>query len=836
VTPPAEHPAVRWLRNYSDYLTPKIGIFTGDAGAVLGNWSRNVFLNQLVLVLFLLGLILVPSWLVLFTQHVIEESETSAIVAFFFGVALIVFAIIATAKCMVPMDEFNRRGGWLRNSVRLSVMLPLFVAAWLMNSSMLAWKDLSDGTLLYWMLGGMAFYFLVWMAAAAVANSKKRERAEKTTDSSVVSWPALYIAAAIAGLLGGLLLNRYAFFVGQIARESEGFLWTLNILGTVAVLFLLQLVAVLQLGLVGHDCLDLVREWWARVGGSLMLMTIGWLVVFGIVVFGPLGIRLLFNTRTGTGLNAWGLLMWLASTVAGIGAGKSPQTSGQNKSGGGGASGKIMDLLKSPKGKEIVAKVAPYVFIAGLLVILSTIVHYVAGLCFRHGETQNLWRLSGAQLSTTEIWKSYWCIQEGAQWLPVVLAAVVLIVLAGVLSWRIDVNNFSMHHFYRNRLVRCYLGASRNVNRKPQDFTGFDPDDEIALASLLRTSSDGKSKTYPGLYPILNGTLNVTRGGELGFQKRKAKPFIFTPLYCGYDVNSYLPTEFGGQDKLGHSKGITLGTAMAISGAAVSPNMGYHTAPATAFFLTLFDVRLGWWMANPRIPKLWSSPGPKLGLAYLLSELVGSCDETSRYVYLSDGAHFENLGIYELIKRRCRLIVATDVGEDGSYVFGDLMSAIEKSRTDFGVDVRIDVSKIRPVAPARESENSYAVGKIHYGKDASGKEDCGILIYVKSSLPKDDPNASPENRTPSDVVSYAQSNPTFPHQSTADQWFDEVQFESYRALGEYIGNLVVKGANLKGKLEAVLSGKIRSCEDIDKTENPLPQTAPHNQPPATCTT
>lgn len=802
----AEHPAVRWLRNYSDYLTPRVGVFTGDAGAVVGSWLRNVLLNQLVLALFLLGVILIPLAFVLFTKSVLQDHPTRV---FFVGIALLFFATIVIANCMVPEDNYQKRGWFLRNSVRLGVLMPLLAAAWLMNSGMLGWQDASNIPVGYWVLGGALIYFAIWAVAAFIASNKRKKEAIAPGQSvEVVSWQTLVLTAFGAGALGGFFMMRYTLYFAPIAQKSTGNHWTLIIFGTVMVVLLMLLGGVLQLGLLGRGCVDLVREWWARVGGSLILSVLAWLLIFGIVVFGPLAVRVLLNTKIGTGLNLSALLTWLASIPGGIGAGKSPQTSGQSKAADG--SSKVTALLKSQPVKEVVAKVAPYVFLVGLLVILSTVVHYVVGLCFAAEKTRELWSHS---LLRPEVWSMYWAIQDSAKWTYVFLAAVVLILLAAILSWRVDVNDFSMHHFYRNRLVRCYLGAARNRDRKPQDFTGFDPDDEIALASLIQSkSADPKSRSYPGLYPILNGTLNVTRGGELGFQKRKAKPFIFTPLYCGYDVDSYLPTALGRKDKLGHPQGIMLGTAMAISGAAVSPNMGYHTSPATAFFLTLFDVRLGWWMGNPRYVDKWKSPGPPLGLGYLLSELLGSCDEKSKYVYLSDGAHFENLAIYELIKRRCRLILACDCGEDGSYVFSDLMGAIEKARTDFGVDIRIDVSKIRPVAAARESESSYAVAKIHYGAE----DDCGILIYVKASLPKDAAQASPDVRTPSDVVSYAQAHSCFPHQSTGDQWFDEVQFESYRALGEYIGKMVVNDTNLGAKLAAVLTGQIKSCTEIDK--------------------
>ena len=350
-----------------------------------------------------------------------------------------------------------------------------------------------------------------------------------------------------------------------------------------------------------------------------------------------------------------------------------------------------------------------------------------------------------------------------------------------------------------NRLVRCYLGAS-NPERMAEPFTGFDPGDDVALCEL--------ADNYPGPYPILNAALNITGGEELGYATRRAKSFAFTPLYCGYELGasgegmqrfscadgflpSYSKTECGraasGLGKFGAEGGISLGTAMAISGAAASPNMGYHTTPATAIFMALFDVRLGWWMGNSRDPKKWKSTGPALGLGYLLAEVLANSDQQKGYVYLSDGGHFENLAVYELIRRRCRVIVACDADADGSYQFDNLVSLIEKARTDFGARIEIDYGSTRPSDGGRESQHNCVSGTIYY--DPHDPTDTGTLILIKAGMPVRGaaPSGPCDRKLPDDVWRYCDQHPTFPHESTADQWFDEWQFESYRALGEYIG-------------------------------------------------
>jgi hypothetical protein len=371
-----------------------------------------------------------------------------------------------------------------------------------------------------------------------------------------------------------------------------------------------------------------------------------------------------------------------------------------------------------------------------------------------------------------------------------------LICLVGslLLAMRVDLNEFSMHYFYRNRLVRCYLGAS-NRERVPNPLTGFDRGDDLYLARLVADQG------YDGPYPILGGALNLVHGEDLAWQERKAASFIMTPKFCGYDVWYEKLLRPGQWEKRGQASdgyrptseyaypdgGLFIGTAMAISGAAASPNMGYHSSPALAFLLTVFNVRLGQWMGNPRDSKCWRRPAPRIGLGYLLAELFGSAGDDSGYVYLSDGGHFENLGIYELVKRRCRLILAVDAGEDEKLTFDDLASAVRKIRADMGIDVEIKTGKLLKVGKTHLSRWHCSLGLIRYsnsdppiyelpaGPDNTVRD--GILVYVKPSLTNDEP---------ADVLNYKKMHPAFPHEPTVDEWFSESQFESYRALGQHI--------------------------------------------------
>ena len=191
------------------------------------------------------------------------------------------------------------------------------------------------------------------------------------------------------------------------------------------------------------------------------------------------------------------------------------------------------------------------------------------------------------------------------------------------------------------------------------------------------------------------------------------------------------------------------------------------------------NVRLGWWLRNPRFHACGRASRPSLSLRELLYELLGMTTDDKKWVYLSDGGHFENLGVYELVRRRCRFIVACDAGQDGDVTFEDLGNAIERCRADFGVDIEIDLGKLRRRC-RRRSERHCAIGTIRYDRlDAARRRrrrrsSPGTLLYIKTSLTGDEP---------ADVLSYAAEHPAFPHESTSDQFFDESQFESYRALG-----------------------------------------------------
>ena len=94
--------------------------------------------------------------------------------------------------------------------------------------------------------------------------------------------------------------------------------------------------------------------------------------------------------------------------------------------------------------------------------------------------------------------------------------------------------------------------------------------------------------------------------------------------------------------------------------------MGFQTSTTIALLMTLFNVRLGWWVGNPGPwgTKTYRRSSPRWSLIRILQEALGLTIDRRSYVYLSDGGHFENLGLYEMVRRRCRIIVVSDAGQD----------------------------------------------------------------------------------------------------------------------------------------------------------------------------
>ena len=363
--------------------------------------------------------------------------------------------------------------------------------------------------------------------------------------------------------------------------------------GTPVAMIMMLTAGVLHIGLMGRQMSDAHREWWGRLGGWLLIYSFCWFCSVPDVDLLPQAMGKLLsweqNTHPNHPLTFTGVLVWVASTAYGVAFGKGDR-SGELK----------LDPTKSQKLWHYLARVTPYVFIIGLLLGLSLLAAKISD-----------W-LTGVEGSSLDFRVT--SIPIPARRLP----------MRSYLSPRSSVvarrhQRFSIHYLYRNRLIRCYLGASVR-DRRAQPFTGFSDADNFPLSSLkIPDNSENPKDARP--IPIVNTSLNVVRGKELALQTRKARSFAFTPLYGGFTrqhpegkawESFFGPTEQAGCLLPGYEQGITLGTSIAISGAAASPNMGSYSEPPLAFLMTLFDVRLGWWIGNPARDK-WKHGSPAIG-------------------------------------------------------------------------------------------------------------------------------------------------------------------------------------------------------------------------------
>jgi hypothetical protein len=183
---------------------------------------------------------------------------------------------------------------------------------------------------------------------------------------------------------------------------------------------------------------------------------------------------------------------------------------------------------------------------------------------------------------------------------------------------------------------------------------------------------------------------------------------------------------------------------------------------------------MGYWVPNPELARdvkgfrrLLMKRGP--GPSYLIREALGRMSLDANHIYISDGGHIENLGVYELIRRRCKFIISVDAEQDDDIQCPSLLEILRFVRVDLGLELDIDIKALRPDEDG-QSRRSWAVGTIHYSATEKG-----TLLYLKSSI---------TGREPEDLLDYRRRFTSFPHDSTADQFFDAARFEAYRALGQ----------------------------------------------------
>ncbi len=902
-----EPPPIQHLRQYSNYLSPRFGAFSVDTWTLFATYGRNLLLNWLVLIPLLLAVLAVPRiYVAIVRWHDEARQGALAWAALGLGGLGLVMAVTYMGLFRPSLEEFRKRRGlsdWFPENRRTFLafcLVPLLggavlVATWwawlnYYNDGKVNGDEVGDG------LRRLAAHADRVLAIAGTSLDGLGLDDDRVVAAAVFiglgaglhgaawlvySWllrrwsGAELVAVVGTGALAGFLASIVATKVSHgapVVYYPELY----ACFGATGILIIFLLTASVFIGLISRWTDDEDREWFARLGGWVLIGTVAWSGLSALVIFGPL---LLGWLKTVVSI---GTLSSLAALAAGWTA-KTSATAKQREQAG--ALSLVMDHA---------AVVAAPIALVFILIILSL-------------GTSALLAQVVPDLADTDYFQTI----QNATVVDTVGFALVMAILGIAAGQFINVNQFSLHGMYRSRLIRAYLGASR-LRRRPNPFTGFDPLDNVQMhelrpelldvgsfvslgglvvalqtpatraaaavrdrldagtrgmvqayragrpvsAALQQALTDALNEmivagrpllpadvvtappfaasvtesyagnptgdqcvrlnralleqAFPGtIRPassppqrplhVINVALNLVAGRDLARQERKAESFTVSHLHAGSWGLGYRRSSRYGSDR--KPFGISLGTAVTISGAAASPNQGYHSSPVVTFLLALFNVRLGWWLGNPGPAgeSTFEQAYPRRIVPPLVAEALGMTDRDHPYVYLSDGGHFDNLGMYEMALRRCRYIVVSDAGCDPDCSLEDLGGAIRKIRIDFGIPITV-LREFRIYARASRKPGKYcALCTIGYSAvDGPGTD--GWLIYIKPEV---------YGREPVDIYNYAEANPTFPHEPTADQFFTESQFESYRMLGISILDTLCRDAPAPAGLEEFVAGIAR---------------------------
>jgi hypothetical protein len=829
--PQIEATQVTFLRRFSNYLTPTTGILSADVWTMLAIWARNTFLNQMILIAGLLCFFALLRTALTLLPKLCDHANGLAI-------ACVLFYLFSTGIVAVRMLDLGRqlegktsklwaqfrRNLWpILSAVALLLSSVTFASLWMCRGVAFGWTTVS------WTLDWTSFWnlchcvrqdtpggLLVAVAAlwhgisGSIAFASKRYQA--SNPDAHPAWT--YLKICLTGMISGVVVFWvFGYLANRLFLQPDSF-WATTIRGSKNAsvmdfvdylsksqvqhdLFLLLLppallaahflVSVLHVGLNRRVFRDEVLEWLARYRAWGFLVSLAWVGMFGMMVIAlPLWQKLL----TVTAAKWWGAATAIWTFISAGGALSARAEPGEQW---------------KQIARQVLLAVAPYVFIAGILLAVCVVVCAVAN---PDSESVNS---------------------------PLLYLLVISAIVCVVFGKTVDINEFSMYAFYRNRLARCYQGASV-IDRTPDPFTGFSEDDrEVSLGDLrvplpdelaiyspwVRRSptggapdpqletieqkdlrpAGGSKRVYMGPIPIFCCTANFTSGEDLAQQERKGASFAYTAINSGYDI-PWTGVDLGDKERelfyngfrdtldLGHPAGPGLADVCAASGAAASSLSGYRTTPALAFLMTFFNARLGVWKRNTRYlmrtaEKRQSnapsdeSQSPTFALVHMFMELFGHVSAKDKFLYLSDGGFFDNMGLYELVRRRCRNIILCDAEEDGELAFGGLSMALRRCRSDFGVEIDLDPRAIRKQPGSEFSSTHCVVGTILYPNDdpKTPRRQRGKIVYLKSSL---------TGSEPADLLGYRLQHPAFPHDSTGNQWFSESEFESYRVLGRYI--------------------------------------------------
>jgi Patatin-like phospholipase. len=381
---------------------------------------------------------------------------------------------------------------------------------------------------------------------------------------------------------------------------------------------------------------------------------------------------------------------------------------------------------------------------------------------------------------------------EWLGWFPALLSVMIAVVAIPALRSEFMLkflNLSSLHNFYRARLERAWLsvanfkGEHPRFKQNPLDVKYNDKLNYIHEVTDSLPGDDIKFKDYyagdqKGPIHLITCCINQTIDDRSGNYNADRKGVALTLSGFGVETGTRLPKEPK------HALGSMLSQWIAVSGAAAATGMGSQTAPGLAFLLFLIGGRLGYWSKNLLDSNHKASPVSVL-FAEMFARFPG---KNSKYWYLSDGGHFENTGVYPLLKRRVKTIVVADCGADPEFIFDDLENLVRKARIDYGISIVFNTSpgpEFSSVSSLKKGEIAPPLIKatINYPAQNSKPAMKGTLIVIKPHLL--------ENMG-LDTERYAKRHDDFPQQTTGDQFFDEEQWEAYHQLGLQAGKAITR--------------------------------------------
>ena len=866
------------LRRTINFLRPKPALFSADSWNALGIYLRNIVLKFFVVLPILIGVAALPriaAFLFLFRApypiHVFLH-----VAAILLGLAMMWTALSQSRDAGAGHRGLTVTKG--DRGVVLFFMYPVLgacVAAAIAGMRLrLLGLNVPPGSLYV----PAAIALTIGIIATSLRRMRMLDSSLTPTSFSqaqkiLVDFVALAVATGVTALLvlGALNILQNVrpwevpwtemTFTGLATSRSHWY-----VCSVVPILLLIAFVHInIVIGISGRVTADAEREWWARAASWLLVASATWFALSVIVIFGP--VILHFQTLP-TG--SIGLVATTVATVLGIrGAHEEAKDDGPPT--------RIDRLVRA-----VMAFSTP-AFVVFILIVVS-VVTSAALKSSNRGEIEEIrartesWRKAALEESPTSRPKppvppsnpavlSAEHLTIVARTTPADVMKFVMLAFAGfLLSHFISVNDFSAAGLHRSRVTRSFLAAARPM-RRPDELSGFDPNDDISLWSLrleyLRPESfsdpaefitalkERRQELDPVLKILNRSTLRsikhsgsttiylvcrdinrklsepwLARTGDLVAANRQMldpfinrwlrvrpsrpplpvmtasmtlfskdqpysddplpAPFTMSPLHCGSHRTGYRTSrEFGGRN------GLSIAAAASIS-SAVGRAGEEFSSQALSFFrmlLNIFEPERGWWLGNPGWSgdRTHSRSNPTNLLLPILSEALHETDETSLWVPLSSGGRFDNLGLYQMVLRRCRYIVVCDATRDPNYRYRDLAAAIWKIRVDLGIPITLPKLNAlpRPVDAQREAAVAKycAVATIGYSAVDGRSAQDGVLVYLKPVLHDD-------AKIPTDVYSYGASGKGFPHENIAPGTISQQQFESYRALGRHIVEVI----------------------------------------------